>query len=127
MWCEYPQNTAATERSLLITKIIFAMYHPETDIAEVSLANKIHASFDYQKCNTKVHLNEPSDVAYLTSLAREEPGCMPSWLLRMVGYKGIYRRWGNLIRGSHHNKYNLLIISSNIGSIPSPIISSTIC
>lgn len=54
-------------------KIIFAMYNPETDCVEVSLDEQIHVSFDCQKCNASVRLKEPSDIAYLTRLAREEP------------------------------------------------------
>ena len=57
-----------------MTKIIFAMYNPETDCVEVCLNENIHISFNCQKCNASVHLDEPSDIAYLTKLAREEPG-----------------------------------------------------
>ena len=57
-----------------MTKIIFAMYNPETDCVEVSLNENIHISFNCQKCNASVHLDESSDIAYLTKLAREEPG-----------------------------------------------------
>lgn len=34
-----------------MTKIIIAMYNPETDCVEVSLDEQIHVSFDCQKCN----------------------------------------------------------------------------
>lgn len=50
------------------------MNNPETDCVEVSLNDEIHVSFNCQKCNASVHLNDPSDIAYLASLAREEPG-----------------------------------------------------
>lgn len=50
------------------------MYHPETDTDKVNLNDKIHASFDCQKCNVEVRFDEPSDIAYLISLAKEEPG-----------------------------------------------------
>lgn len=83
-----------------MTKIIFAMYNPETDCVEVSLNAEIHVSFNCKKCNASVHLDEPSDIAYLTRLAREEPGCMPNWLPEMVVCKGMLRRWGSLIRAS---------------------------
>ena len=82
-----------------MTKIIFAMYNPETDCVEVSLNAEIHVSFNCKKCNASVHLDEPSDIAYLTRLAREEPGCMPNWLPEMVVCKGMLRRWGSLIEG----------------------------
>lgn len=55
-------------------KIIFAMYNPKTDCVELILDWQIHISFNCKKCNASVHLNEPSDIAYLTRLAREEPG-----------------------------------------------------
>lgn len=57
-----------------MTKIFFAMFNPETDCVDVSLDEQIYVSFNCQKCNASVHLNEPSDIAYLTKLAREEPG-----------------------------------------------------
>lgn len=57
-----------------MTKIIFVMYNPETDCVVVNLDEQIHVSFNCQKCNASVRLNEPSDIAYLTRLAREEPG-----------------------------------------------------
>lgn len=50
------------------------MYNPITDCVEISLNAKIHVSFNCQKCNASVSLDEPSDIAYLTRLAREEPG-----------------------------------------------------
>lgn len=57
-----------------MTKIIFAMYNPENDCVEVNLNDEIHVSFYCKKCNASVRLNEPSDIAYLTKLTREEPG-----------------------------------------------------
>ena len=57
-----------------MTKIIFAMYNPETDCVEVSLNAEIHAYFNCQKCNSSIRLGDASDIAYLTRLAREEPG-----------------------------------------------------
>lgn len=71
-----------------MTKIIFAMYNPETDCVEVSLNDKIHVSFNCQKCNAFVHLNEPSDIAYLTRLAREEPGLYAKLASRNGGLQG---------------------------------------
>ncbi len=57
-----------------MTKIIFAMYNPETDCVDVSLNENIRISFNCQKCNASVHLNEPSDIANLTRLTQEELG-----------------------------------------------------
>ncbi len=57
-----------------MTTIIFAMYNPDTDSVEVSLNAEIHVYFNCQKCNSSVRLGEASDIAYLTRLAREEPG-----------------------------------------------------
>lgn len=68
--------------------IIFAMYNRETDCVEVSLDDKIHVSFDCQKCNASVHLDEPSDIAYLTRLAREEPGLYATLASRDGGLQG---------------------------------------
>lgn len=55
-------------------KIIFDIYNPETDCVEVSLDKQIHISINFQKCNASVRLDAPSDIAYITRLAREEPG-----------------------------------------------------
>ncbi len=54
-------------------KIIFTMYNPENDCVKVSLGEQIHISFNCQKCNASVCLDAPSDIAYLTRLARETP------------------------------------------------------
>lgn len=78
----------------LMTKIIFAMYNPETDCVEVSLNNEIHVSFNCQKCNASVRLNEPSDIAYLTRLAREEPGLYAKLASRDDGLQGYVEAMG---------------------------------
>lgn len=75
-------------------KIIFAMYNSETDCVEVSLYNKIHISFDCQKCNASVHLDEPSDIAYLTRLAREEPGLYAKLAAKDGGLQGYVEAMG---------------------------------
>ena len=54
-----------------MTKIIFAIYNPETDCVEVSLNDEIYVYINCQKCNTSVGLNNPSDIAYITRLARK--------------------------------------------------------
>lgn len=71
-----------------MTKITFAMYHSETDCVEVNLNDKIHVSFNCEKCNASVHLDEPSDIAYLTRLAREEPGQYAKLASRDGGLQG---------------------------------------
>lgn len=71
-----------------MTRIIFAMYNPKTDCVEVRLNDEIHVSFNCQKCNAFVHLNEPSDIAYLTKLAREQPGLYAKLDSRDGGLQG---------------------------------------
>ena len=71
-----------------MNKIIFAMYNTETDFVEVSLDEHIHISFNCQKCNASVRLDEPSDIAYLTRLAREEPVLYAKLASRDGGLQG---------------------------------------
>lgn len=77
-----------------MTKIIFAMYNPETDCVEVKINEHIHISFNCQKCNASVHLDEPSDIAYLTRLAREEPGLYAKLASRVGGLQGYVEAMG---------------------------------
>lgn len=77
-----------------MTKIIFAMYNPENDCVEVSLNAKIHVSFDCQNCNSSVRLDEPSDIAYLTRLAREEPGLYAKLASKKGGLQGYVEAMG---------------------------------
>ena len=77
-----------------MTKIIFAMYNPETDCVEVSLNENIRISFNCQKCNASVRLNEPSDIAYLTRLAREGPGLYAKLASRDGGLQGYVEAMG---------------------------------
>lgn len=71
-----------------MTKIIFAMYNPKTDCVEVSLNDEIHVSFNCKICYASVRLEEPSDIAYLTRLAREEPGLYAKLASRNGGLQG---------------------------------------
>lgn len=75
-------------------KIIFAMYNHETDWVEVSLDDKIHVSFNCEKCNASVRLNEPSDIAHLIRLAREEPGLYAKLVSRDGGLQGYVEAMG---------------------------------
>ena len=77
-----------------MTKIIFAMYHPENDCVEVKINEYVHIFFNCQKCNASVHLNEPSDIAYLTRLAREEPGLYAKLASRDGGLQGYVEAMG---------------------------------
>lgn len=77
-----------------MTKIIFAMYNLETDCVEVSFNENIRLSFNYEKCNASVHLNEPSDIAYLARLAREEPGLYAKLASRDGGLQGYVEAMG---------------------------------
>lgn len=75
-------------------KIIFVMYNHEIDGVKVSLDDKIHVSFNCQKCNASVHLVEPSDIAYLIRLAREEPGLYAKLASRDGGLQGYVEAMG---------------------------------
>ncbi len=75
-------------------KTIFAMYNPETNYVNVSLDELIHISFDCQKCNATVHFDEPSDIAYLTRLAREEPAFYAEPACRDGGLQGYIEAMG---------------------------------
>lgn len=85
-----------------MTKIIFAIYNLETNCVKVNLDEQIHVSFDCQKCNASVCLDTPSDIAYLTRLAREEPGLYAKLAAREGGLQGYIEAMGNLIRGSYY-------------------------
>lgn len=96
-----------------MTKIIFAMYNSETDCVEVSLNAKIHVSFNCQKCNTSVRLDEPSDIAYLTRLAREEPGLYAKLASRDGGLQWYIEAMGEFNRELPH-RFSLRIINYNL-------------
>lgn len=77
-----------------MTKIIFAMYTPENDCVEFNLNDEIHVFFNCQKCNASVRLNKPSDIAYLTRLAKEEPGLYAKLASRDGGLQGYVEAMG---------------------------------
>lgn len=71
-----------------MSKIIFAMYNPKTDSVEVTLDNQFHITFNCQNCNAQVKLADTLDIAYLTRLAREEPGFYASLASKKGGLQG---------------------------------------
>ena len=71
-----------------MTKIIFAIYNPETDCVEVSIDDIIYVSFDCKKCNSTVHFDDPDDIAYLLRLASEEPGFYAELAAKDDGLQG---------------------------------------
>lgn len=77
-----------------MTKIIFAIYNPETYCVEVSIDNRIHVSFDCNKCNSTVHFDDPDDIAYLLRLAREEPGFYAELAAKDGGLQGYVEAMG---------------------------------
>lgn len=77
-----------------MTKIIFAIYIPETDCVEVTIDNRIHISFDCKKCNSTVHFDDPDDIAYLLRLAREEPGFYAELAAKDDGLQGYVEAMG---------------------------------
>lgn len=77
-----------------MTMIIFAMYNPESYCIEISLNEQIHVSFDCQKYNASVRLDESSDIAYLTRLAKEEPGLYAKLASRDGGLQGYVEAMG---------------------------------
>ena len=77
-----------------MTKIIFAIYNPETDCVEVSIDDRIHVSFDCKKCNSTVHFDDPNDIAYLLRLAREEPGFYAELAVKDGGLQGYVEAMG---------------------------------
>ena len=79
-----------------MAKIIFAMYNSEIDSVEVNLDENIRILFNCQKCNASVHLNEPSDIAYLIRLATEEPGLYAKLASRDGGLQGDVEAMGEL-------------------------------
>ena len=78
-----------------MTKIIFAMYNPETDCVEVSLNENIRISFNYKKYNASVRLDDPSDIAYLTRLAREKLGLYAKLASKDGGLQGYVDAMGS--------------------------------
>lgn len=72
------------------------MYNPETDSVEVNLSEEIHVSFNCQKCNASVCLDKPSDIAYLTRLAREEPGLYAKLSSKDGGLQGYVEAMGEI-------------------------------
>lgn len=77
-----------------MTKIIFAIYNPDTDCVEVSFDDRIHISFDCKNCNSTVNFDDPDDIAYLLRLAREEPGFYAELATKDGGLQGYVEAMG---------------------------------
>ena len=77
-----------------MSKIVFAMYNPETDCVEVTIDNQFNVTFNCQNCNAQVKLEDPLDIAYLTCLAREYPGFYASLASRKGGLQGYVEAMG---------------------------------
>lgn len=73
----YLQSTYSVYRKdLLMGKLIFAMFNPENICVEVNLAKQLPVSFDHQKCDTSIHLNNISNIYYLTRFTKKQLDCM---------------------------------------------------
>lgn len=71
----YLQSTYSVYRKdLLMGKLIFAMFNPENICVEVNLAKQLPVSFDHQKCDTSIHLNNISNIYYLTRFTKKTTG-----------------------------------------------------
>lgn len=68
-----------------MSKIISALYNPETDCVEVTLDNQFRSIFNCRNCNAQVTFADPLDIVYLTRLAREDPGFYASLASRKGG------------------------------------------
>lgn len=79
-----------------MSKIISAMYNPETDCVEVALDNQFHVTFNCKNCNAQVKLANPLDISYLTRLAREDPTFYASLASRKGGLQGYVEAMGEL-------------------------------
>lgn len=79
-----------------MSKIISSLYNHETYCVEVILDNQFHVTFNCQNCNAQITLADPLDIAYLTRLAREEPGFYASLASRKGGLQGYVEAMGEL-------------------------------
>ena len=83
------QIWAESEKSALpICNHSQILYQFLTFTQNLKRSHKIHVSFNCQKCNASVHLDEPSDIAYLIRLAREESGLYAKLASRDDGLQG---------------------------------------
>jgi hypothetical protein len=82
-----------------MSKIISAMYNPETDYVDVNLDNQFHVTFNCQNCNAQVTLDDPLDISYLTHLAREKPGFYASLASKKIGLQGYVEAMGEFNYG----------------------------
>jgi hypothetical protein len=89
-----PTATNNVFKERIMSKIISAMYNPETDYVEVILDNQFHVTFNYQTRNALVKLTNPLDISCLTRLAREDPAFYASLVSRKGGLQGYVEAMG---------------------------------
>lgn len=82
-----------------MSKIISALYNPETDCVEVTLDNQFRSIFNCRNYNAQVTFADPLDIAYLTRLAREDPGFYASLASRKGGLQGYVEAMGGVELG----------------------------
>ena len=90
-------------------KKLFAIYNPKAKCVEVRLDAEMHISFNYQKCNTTVHLDKPSNIAYIPRLAREEPKLYAKLFSRDGSLLEYIEAMKSLIKYSIHCIYHCYI------------------
>ena len=69
-------------------EIYFAIYNPATDSIEIYAGEKLKIIFNCTRLNNNVFLEDPSDIAYLYRLAREEPFNYVYFALQFDGLQG---------------------------------------
>ena len=71
-----------------MSKIISALYNPETDCVEVTLDNQFRSIFNCRNYNAQVTFADPLDIA------REDPGFYASLASRKGGLQGYVEAMG---------------------------------
>jgi hypothetical protein len=91
-----------------MSKIVSAMYNPETNCIKVTFDNQFRITFNCQNYNAQITLDDPLDISYLTHLAREEPAFYASLASREGGLQGYVEAMGCLIRSALHGSTIIL-------------------